>query len=78
LNEQMKNHGYSGDYDMVMNLAQVMLVGCGLEVFLSERRAQDVKNKTHKARQRSKQRQSTLLTSKVDGEMPLRGSASTR
>jgi hypothetical protein len=27
LNEQMKNHGYSGNYDMVMNLAQAMLAG---------------------------------------------------
>jgi hypothetical protein len=25
LNDQMKNHGYSGIYDMVMNLAQAML-----------------------------------------------------
>jgi hypothetical protein len=25
LNKQMKNHGYSGNYDMVMNLAQAML-----------------------------------------------------
>jgi hypothetical protein len=29
LNEQMKNHGYSGNYDMVMNLAQAMLVERG-------------------------------------------------
>jgi hypothetical protein len=28
LNEQMKNHGYSGKYDMVMNLAHAMLTGC--------------------------------------------------
>jgi hypothetical protein len=27
LNEKMKNHGYSGNYDMVMNLAQEMLAG---------------------------------------------------
>jgi hypothetical protein len=33
----MKNHGYSGNYDnMVMNLAQAMLAGRGLEAFLSE------------------------------------------
>jgi hypothetical protein len=36
LNEQINNHGYSGNYDMVMNLAQAMLAGRGLEVFLSE------------------------------------------
>jgi hypothetical protein len=49
----MKNHGYSGNYDMVMTLAQAMLVGRGLEAFLSERRAQDVKNKTHKANEQT-------------------------
>jgi hypothetical protein len=36
LNEQMKNNGYTASYDMVMNLAHAMLVGCSLEVFLSE------------------------------------------
>jgi hypothetical protein len=36
LNEQMKNHGYSGNYDMVMNLAHAMLAGRILEAFLSE------------------------------------------
>jgi hypothetical protein len=30
LHEKMKNHGYSGDFDMVMNLAQVMLAGHSL------------------------------------------------
>jgi hypothetical protein len=34
LNEQMKNHGYSENYDMFMNLAQTMLAGCSLEAFL--------------------------------------------
>jgi hypothetical protein len=29
LNKQMKNHGYSGNYDMVMNLTQAMLTGSG-------------------------------------------------
>jgi hypothetical protein len=29
LNEQMKNHGYSGNYVMVMNLGQVILAGSG-------------------------------------------------
>jgi hypothetical protein len=57
LNEQiMKNHVYSGNYNMVMNLSQVMLAGRGLEAFLSERPAQDTKkNMQGKARQRSKQ-----------------------
>jgi hypothetical protein len=48
LNEQMKNHGYAR-YDMVMNLAQAMLVGRSLEAFLNERRAKEAKNKTRKA-----------------------------
>jgi hypothetical protein len=39
LNEQMKNNGYTGSYDMVMNLAQSMLAGRSLEAFLSERRS---------------------------------------
>jgi hypothetical protein len=30
LNEQMKNHGYSGNYDMVINLAEAMLAGRSL------------------------------------------------
>jgi hypothetical protein len=38
LNEQMKNHGYNANYDMVMNLAQAMLAGRSLEAFLNERR----------------------------------------
>jgi hypothetical protein len=37
LNEQMKNHGCSANYDMVMNLAQANLVGRSLEAFLNER-----------------------------------------
>jgi hypothetical protein len=41
LNEQMKNHGYSANYDMVMNLAQAILAGRSLEAFLNERRAQE-------------------------------------
>jgi hypothetical protein len=53
LNEQMKNHGYSGNYEMVMNLGQAMLVGRGLDAFLSERRAQDVKNKTCKVKEQT-------------------------
>jgi hypothetical protein len=50
LNEQMKNHGYNPNYDMVMNLAQAMLVGRSLEAFFNERRAQEAKNKTRKAK----------------------------
>jgi hypothetical protein len=40
-NEQMKNHGYSGNYDMVVNLSQAMLAGHSLEAFLNERQAQE-------------------------------------
>jgi hypothetical protein len=50
LNEQIKNHGYNGNYDMVMNLAQAMLTGNSLEAFLNERQAQETKNKTRKAK----------------------------
>jgi hypothetical protein len=53
LNEQMKNHGYNANYDMVMNLSQVILAGRSLEAFLNERRAQDVKNKTRKAKEQA-------------------------
>jgi hypothetical protein len=85
LNEQVKNNGYTGSYDMVMNLAQAMLAGRSLEAFLSERRSQEAK--TESARQRSRRCipqtkfmiaqflnwQFVLLASKVDGEMPMRG-----
>jgi hypothetical protein len=47
----MKNHGYSGNYDMVVNLAQEMLAGHSLEAFLNKRRAQETKNKTRKAKE---------------------------
>jgi hypothetical protein len=50
LNQQMKTHVYSDYCDMVMNLAQAMLAGRGLEAFLNERWAQDTKNKTRKAK----------------------------
>jgi hypothetical protein len=36
---------------MVMNLVQEMLVGRSLEAFLSDRRAQEVKNKTREAKE---------------------------
>jgi hypothetical protein len=52
LNEQMKNHGYSGNYK-VMNLAQAMLVGRNLEAFLNEWRAQETKHKTRKAKEQT-------------------------
>jgi hypothetical protein len=48
----MKNHGYSS-YDMVMNLAQAMLAGRSLEAFLNERRAQEAKNKSRKAKEQT-------------------------
>jgi hypothetical protein len=49
----MKNHGYSGNYDKVMNLAQAMLAGRSLEAFLNERRAQETKNKTRKSKEQT-------------------------
>jgi hypothetical protein len=52
LNKQMKNHGYSS-YDMVMNSGQAMLAGRSLEAFLNERRAQEAKNKTRKAKEQT-------------------------
>jgi hypothetical protein len=51
LNEKMKNHGYSANYDMVMKLAQSMLAGRSLEAFLNERRAQATRNKTRKVKE---------------------------
>jgi hypothetical protein len=36
LNDQTKTNGYSGKYDMIMNLAQAMLAGRSLEAFLTE------------------------------------------
>jgi hypothetical protein len=49
----MKNHGYSANYDMVMNLAQAILAGRSLEAFLNERRSQETKNKTRKAKEQT-------------------------
>jgi hypothetical protein len=46
LNEQMKNHGYNANYDMVMNLAQAMLAGSSLEAFLNEQWAQEEEKKS--------------------------------
>jgi hypothetical protein len=53
LNENMKNHGYSANYDMVMNLAQAMLAGRSLEALLNERRAQEPRTKTRKAKEQA-------------------------
>jgi hypothetical protein len=50
---QMKNHGYSANYVMVMNLAQAMLVGRSLEAFLNERWAKETKNKKCKAKEQA-------------------------
>jgi hypothetical protein len=36
LNEQTKKNGYTGKYDMLMNLAQSMLVGRSLKAFFTE------------------------------------------
>jgi hypothetical protein len=40
LNEQIKNNGFAGHCDMVMNLAQAMLAGRILDAFVNEQRAQ--------------------------------------
>jgi hypothetical protein len=66
LNEQMKNHGYSANYDMVMNLAQAVLVGRSLEEFLNERRAQETKNKTRKAKAKAKEQMEYTLQQVYD------------
>jgi hypothetical protein len=50
LNEQMKNNGYAGKYDMIMNLAQAMLAGRSLEAFFTERGSQEAKNRIRKAK----------------------------
>jgi hypothetical protein len=47
----MKNHGYSENYDIVMNLAQAMLAGRSLEALFSEWWAQETENKTRKAKE---------------------------
>jgi hypothetical protein len=50
LNEQVKNNGYGKNYDNVMNLAQAMLAGRSLEVFLNEKRSQEAKNRIRKTK----------------------------
>jgi hypothetical protein len=46
LNEQNNNNGFAVNYEMVMNLAQAMLVGRSLDAFVKDRRAKEVKNLT--------------------------------
>jgi hypothetical protein len=53
LNEQMKNNGYAGSYDMAMSLAQAILVGRSLEAFWSERRSQEAKHRIRKAKEQT-------------------------
>jgi hypothetical protein len=48
LNEQVKNNGYTGKYDSIMNLAQAMLAGRSLEAFFNEKRSQEAKNRVRK------------------------------
>jgi hypothetical protein len=50
LNEQTKNNGYTGSYDMIMSLAQAMLMGRSLEAFLNERRSQEARHRIRKAK----------------------------
>jgi hypothetical protein len=50
VNEQMKDNGYTGKYDMIMNLAQAMLVRRSLEAFLTERCSQEAKHRIRKAK----------------------------
>jgi hypothetical protein len=46
---------------MVMNLAQTMLAGRGLEAFFNERRTQDTKNKTHRAKDQTEYTQQQIF-----------------
>jgi hypothetical protein len=50
LNEQVKNNGYTGNYDMIMNLEQAMLVGHSLEEFLNQKRPQEAEKRIRKAK----------------------------
>jgi hypothetical protein len=88
LNEQTKTNGFAGKHDMIMNLAQTMLAGRSLEAFLTERTQE---SKTRSARPNCRRSippikfiimpflnwQFVLLTSKVDGGMPMRGRENT-
>jgi hypothetical protein len=50
LTEQIKADVYGGKYDMVMNLAQAMLHGRGLDAFVNERRTKMAKKKIRVAK----------------------------
>jgi hypothetical protein len=50
LMEHIQVTGYEGKYDMVMNLAQAMLHGRGLDAFVNERRAHISKNNIRAAK----------------------------
>jgi hypothetical protein len=53
LNEQIKNNGFAGIYEMVMNLDRAMLAGRSLYDFVVERREKEVKNKIRLAKGKS-------------------------
>jgi hypothetical protein len=90
LDEQVKNNGYGDNPDNIMNLAQTMLAGRSLEEFLNEKRSQESKKKVRKIKTLTEHTPSRFmtspflscqfvrLTSKVDGDMPMRGKQSTR
>jgi hypothetical protein len=50
LAEQVKNNGYGDNADNSMNLAQSMLAGRSLEVFLTEKRSQEANNRVRKSK----------------------------
>jgi hypothetical protein len=50
LNEQMKNNGYTGNYDSITSLEKSMLAGRILEAFLNEKRSQEAKNRIPKTK----------------------------
>jgi hypothetical protein len=85
LAEQIKNKGYGENADNSMNLAQAMLDGRSLEVFLNEKRSQDAKNRVSKAKNDCRAFTISLysnfqfecLTSKVDGAISMRSRKST-
>jgi hypothetical protein len=60
-NEQIKNYGYIVNYNMVMNLAQAMLAGRGLEEFLNEQWAQDTKKQNTQGKGATRVHSTTYL-----------------
>jgi hypothetical protein len=50
LAEQLKNNGYGDNADNSMNLAQAMLAGRSLEVFMNKKRSQEAKNRVRKSK----------------------------